>query len=100
MAIEPKSTEECRHLLRPGIYEFTRNGVSEPKAEAFLEECVDAFKRDGFAAARHKFNAARAESRIAALEAALLEIAAEVEHAHDGAHIFRVREICAKALAR
>ena len=63
MAIEPKSAEECRHLLRPGLYDLIGNGVSEPKAEAILEECVDTFQRDGFAAARQKFNAAKALAR-------------------------------------
>ncbi len=38
--------------------------------------------------------------RIAELEEALREIAAEVKDAHDGSCIFAVREICAKALKR
>ncbi len=59
MPIDPKSADECRHLLRPGVYELIGNGVSEPKAEAILEECVDTFKREGFGAARQRFNAAR-----------------------------------------
>ncbi len=39
-------------------------------------------------------------ARVRELEAALLKIAAEVKHAHDGAHIITVREICANALSR
>ncbi len=41
----------------------------------------------------------RMRKRMRELEAALRKIADEVRHAHDGAHILSVREICAKALS-
>ncbi len=70
-------------------------------------EQLDAFGRrvvaeelggDGYPASARCI--AYALDRIAELEAALSNVAEEVERAHDGTHIFRVREICAKALSR